>query len=96
VTVALPITHTNMKLNAKAFGLAAGIFWGLGLGLLTLISIITGGFGNTLLYPITELYIGYEVSYLGALIGLIYGFVDGFIGCYIFAALYNLLAGKKK
>ena len=85
-----------MKLNAKAFALGAGIFWGVFLTVMTLISLWTGGYGASMLNLIKEIYIGYQISYTGALIGLLYGFVDGLVGCYIFAWLYNLLAEKLK
>ena len=85
-----------MKLNAKAFALTAGIFWGLALLILTVVSVATGGYGSQFLALISDIYPGYEVSYTGGLIGLVYGFLDGVIGCYIFAWLYNLLTDKLK
>ena len=84
-----------MPLNAKAFGLAAGIFWGLILLVLTLISVNTG-YASELLNLVASIYPGYNVSYMGSVIGLVYGFVDGLIGCYVFAWLYNKLEKKKK
>lgn len=77
-------------LNAKAFGLACGILWGVSVFIMTVWVILKGG-GNTL-GLLDQFYIGYSISWLGAIIGLVYGFVDGFIGGYIFAWLYNKLA----
>ncbi len=80
-------------INAKNFGLAAGILWGVGLFLMTLISIWTG-YAADLLNLIEIGYWGYSISYVGAVIGLVYGFLDGFIGIYIFAWLYNWLENR--
>lgn len=85
-----------MKLNAKALGLTSGIFWGIGLALLTVISLLSGGYASQFLAVVADVYPGFEVSYMGALVGLLYGFVDGFICCYIFGFLYNLLTDKLK
>lgn len=79
-----------MKLNVKAFGLACGIVWGLGLFLLTWWIIAFDGSitGPTL---IGRLYRGYTISPVGSIVGLIYAFFDGLVGGAIFAWLYNKL-----
>jgi hypothetical protein len=77
-----------MKLNIKALGLSTGIVWGIGIFLLTLWFLVMGYEGKTLL-KLSKVYLGYSVSYLGALVGLIWGFVDGFIGGAVVAWLYN-------
>lgn len=79
-------------LNAKNFGLAAGIFWGLSMFVMTLINIYTGYAGQWLSL-MADIYPGYEISFLGSVIGLAYGFVDGFVGLFIFAWIYNKLNG---
>lgn len=83
-----------MVLNPKRFGLAAGIMWGLGLSLLTLVSAATS-YAADFLNIIASIYPGYSISVPGSLIGLVYGFFDGFVGCYIFAWLYNWLEKKR-
>ena len=81
-----------MKLNIKAFALACGILWGLGLFLLTWwIIAFDGATGEVTI--IGRLYRGYTISPLGSVLGLLYGFVDAFIGGAILAWLYNRLAG---
>jgi len=77
-------------INAKNFGLAGGIFWGVSLFLLTIISVFTG-FAGDVLVLLKGVYIGYDITLLGSVIGLIYAFLDGFIGCYIFIWIYNKL-----
>ncbi|MBT4825062.1 bacteriophage holin [Candidatus Woesearchaeota archaeon] len=79
-----------MALNAKSLGLAGGILWGVGLLILTLVSVWTG-YGTAMLNGIASIYPGYSIGYLGAVVGLIYGFVDAFIGLYVFGWLYNKL-----
>ena len=82
-----------MKLNVKAFALACGLLWGLGLFLLTCwIILFDGATGEPTL--IGRLYRGYTISPQGSVIGLLWGFVDGLIDGAIFAWLYNWLAGR--
>jgi hypothetical protein len=73
-----------------------GIFWGVFLLLMTIISVVSGGYATQMLTLMADIYPGYEISYVGALVGLLYGFIDGLIACYIFAWLYNLIAAKTK
>jgi len=78
-------------LDAKAFALAAGIFWSVCIFVMTFVVMFTDyGFG--LMTAISKIYIGYNISVLGAFIGAAYGFADAFIACYIFAWLYNKLS----
>lgn len=83
-----------MSLNPKAFGLTAGIIWGLAVLVTTLISISTG-YATMFLNIIVSIYPGYSISPLGSIIGLVYGFADASIGFYIFARIYNWLEAKK-
>lgn len=82
-----------MPLNAKSFGLTAGIMWGICLMVMTLLSL-SMDYATDLLNALAKLYPGYSVSPFGAIIGLVYGFLDCFIGLYIFALLYNWLEKK--
>lgn len=83
----------KMKLNVKAFALACGLIWGLGLfGLTWWIIAFEGTTGEITI--IGHIYRGYTVSPVGSLVGLVWAFADGLIGGAIFAWLYNLLAGK--
>lgn len=82
-----------MKLNVKAFALACGLIWGIGLFVLTWWII---GFEGPSTEPnlITKVYRGYSMTPIGSIIGLIWGFIDGLIGGAIFACLYNCLIHK--
>lgn len=85
-----------MKLCIKAFALAVGLLWGIGLFCLTWwIIYFDGPTGDRT--TIGRVYRGYNISPIGSLFGLVWGFFDGFCGGVIFAWLYNkiLLHCKK-
>jgi len=83
-----------MKLDIKAFALAGGIFWGLGIFVLTWwIIAFDGATGEPTL--IGQVYRGYSLSPLGSVVGLVWGFADGLVGAAIFAWLYNVIAGRE-
>ena len=80
-----------MKLSVKAFALAFGLTWGIGLFCLTWwIIALDGATGETTI--IGQVYRGFNISPIGSLIGLVWAFADGAIGGAIFAWLYNCFA----
>jgi fermentation-respiration switch protein FrsA (DUF1100 family) len=82
-----------MKLNVKAFALACGIVWGLGVFMLAWwIMLFEGATGEPTL--IGQVYRGFNISPLGSVIGLAWALVDGTIAGAIVAWLYNLLVTK--
>lgn len=85
-----------MKLHNTAFGLASGIVWGLTVFVATAWIMLKGG--GTTLVLLEQFYVGYSVSWPGALIGLVYGFVNGFIWGWLIVWLYNCFSkcGKKE
>lgn len=82
-----------MKLDVKAFALACGLLWGLGLFFLTWWMIAVGGATGETTF-IGRIYLGYRISPAGSVIGLAWGFFDALIGGAIFAWLYNRLAAR--
>jgi len=79
-----------MKLNVKAFSVTAGLFWGVGLFLLTWwIILFDGATGEITI--IGRVYRGFTVSPVGSIIGFFWAFMDGLIGGAIFAWLYNFM-----
>ena len=84
-----------MKLNVKSFGLACGTIFGVALFLVTILFIIGGLAGNTLV-KLHNIFIGYAITWPGAFIGLVWGFVTAFIGGAVFAWLYNSFTKEKK
>lgn len=82
-----------MKLNVKAFALTCGLFWGIGLFLITWWVILFEGSTGDLM-AIGHVYRGFNISPIGSLFGLIWGFIDGLVGGAIFAWIYNLIASR--
>ena len=82
-----------MRLNTKAFALTCGIVWGAMIFLATA-WLLVFGFDGQLIRMLDHFYFGYSFSFVGAVIGGIWGFVDGAIGGFVFAWLYNKLAGE--
>ena len=72
-----------------AFAFAGGIVWGMGMLLLGLVNIWCQ-WGSEWVTFFSHGYIGYEATFVGALIGGAWGFADAFIGCMIFAWIYNM------
>lgn len=82
-----------MSLNVKAFAVACGLIWGLGLFCLTWWIMLFDGASHDITL-IGRVYRGYTVTPLGSLIGLAWALIDGAAGGAVFAWLYNTLAGK--
>ena len=82
-----------MKLNIKAFALTCGIFWGLGLFIMTWWLIAFDGATGESTF-IGHIYRGFNISPTGSIIGLAWAFVDGSIGGAVFAWLYNLISPR--
>jgi hypothetical protein len=83
----------KMKLNVKAFALACGLVWGLGVFMLAWwIMLFEGATGEVPF--LGHIYRGFSISPLGSVIGLVWAFFDGAIAGSIFAWLYNLLTAK--
>jgi hypothetical protein len=82
-----------MKLNVKAFSLSVGLFWGIGLLLITWwIILLDGASGAPTM--IGKIYRGYSISSVGSIIGFLWAFIDGIIGGAIFAWLYNTISTR--
>lgn len=79
-----------MRLHKTAFGLAAGILWGLSIFVVTLWALAAGGGDHLIL--LAKFYFGYDISVVGAFVGLVWGFIDGFVCGWVFAWLYNRFA----
>ena len=82
-----------MKLNIKAFSLAAAVFWSLTILMLTLWVVVKGEVSNPFLDSYRTFYTGYDISYKGALIGGVWGFFDGLIMGAFLAWMYNKFVG---
>lgn len=88
------------RLCPVSFGLAFGITWGLAMFILSLVAWLAHWGANTV-HVISELYLGYAPSLVGAFIGAGWGFVDLFVVGVLVAFFYNCISccckcGKKK
>ncbi len=82
-----------MRFNVKALALTCGIFWGLGLFILTWWVIFFGD-ANGQRTIIGLVYRGYNLSPVGSIYGLVWGFVDGAICGAFFGWLHNKLTSR--
>lgn len=71
--------RTAQRLNARAWGIALGLFFGLGLLIATNLLVLKGGpnVGHHLRL-LRAYFPGYSVSFVGSLIGFVYAFVLGY------------------
>ena len=83
-----------MGLKIKAFALTCGIMWGLAV-LFTTAGLVALGCESSCMDTLGCFYLGYSVSWPGAVIGGIWGFVDGLVGGAAFAWLYNKISGAQ-
>ena len=79
------------KLDAKAFGLALGIVWGVGMLILGLLNM-RFGWGGDFETVMATIYLGYKPTLLGSIIGGVWGFVDAGIGGLVVGWIYNKFA----
>lgn len=85
-----------MKLSLKGLAIAGAIVWGGGIFLVGLINLSRPGYGVDFLQMTSSIYPWFHDSHTLAsvLVGTIDGLVDGAIAALIFAALYNVFAGR--
>ena len=80
------------RLNARAWGIAMGLLFGLGLFLATIVLVLKGGPRVGQHLNLLGVYFpGYRVTVLGSFIGFIYMFVIGYGVGRIIGTLYNWL-----
>ena len=84
--------NTLLKLNARAWGIAVGLLFGLGILLATVFLLIKGGPNvGPHLGLIGQYLPGYSVTWPGAFIGFVYLFVIGYAIGRIIGGVYNAL-----
>jgi hypothetical protein len=84
---------TLLRLNARAWGMAVGVVFGIGLFFATLLLIIEGGKDvGPHLALLGKLLPGYRVTVGGAFIGFAYMFVIGYAVGRVIGIVYNYLA----
>jgi hypothetical protein len=84
---------TLLRLNARAWGIAVGLVFGMGLFLATMVLLMKGGLQvGAHLGLLGKLLPGYSVTVGGAFIGFGYAFVIGYAVGRIIGSVYNSLA----
>ena len=84
---------TLLRLNARAWGIAVGLVFGVGLFLATVVLLMKGGEQiGVHLALLGKLLPGYRVTVGGAFIGFGYAFVIGYAIGRMIGSVYNTLA----
>lgn len=79
-----------MPVDNKAFSLAGGITWALGVFLTGVGSTAVPGWSAAVNW-LGQFYIGYAPTFIGSVIGAVWAFLDVAIGLYVFLYLYDYL-----
>jgi NhaP-type Na+/H+ or K+/H+ antiporter len=80
-----------MEIRKRALGLSLGLVWGLAV-LLGTWWLLIFGYKGEIMGRLSQFYIGYSFTYIGAIMGLIWGFIDGFIAGVLIAWFYDLFS----
>ena len=85
--------NTLLRLNARAWGIAVGLLFGIGIFLATVLLVVKGGATVGPHLGLLGQYLpGYTVTWGGAFIGFIYLFVIGYGVGRLIGVVYNALA----
>lgn len=86
------VTHI-LHIDPVLRGVTTGLMAAVGIFIATILLVIKGGPNvGAHLNLLSEYFIGYRVTWLGAFVGAAYGLVTGFISGYLVAVLYNNLS----
>lgn len=88
-----PVQNVLLQMNARAWGISAGLLLGGGLFLATAVLLIKGGPNvGQHLQLLSAFFPGYRVTWAGAGLGFVYGFVLGYAIGRLIGTVYNRLA----
>ena len=84
-----------MKLSPLPFAVSAALVWGTAIFVIGGINSLVPGYGEPVLALVVSLYPGYDASggFGDLLLGTAYAVFDGLAGGFVFALLYNTVAG---
>jgi hypothetical protein len=84
------VAITMLRLNARAWGIAAGLLAGLSLFAITNFLVFRGGPNMGQHLSLLSIFLpGYTVSVVGSMIGFVYAFVFGYFFGRLVGGLYN-------
>ena len=87
------VRSTLLKLNSRAWGIALGLLFGVGLFLATILLVVRGGSEVGPHLNLLGMFLpGYRVSVAGAFIGFAYMFVVGYAIGRLIGSVYNAMA----
>jgi len=87
------VRNTLLKLNSRAWGIALGLLFGVGLFLATILLVVRGGAEVGPHLNLLGMFLpGYRVSVAGAFIGFAYMFVLGYAIGRLIGSVYNAMA----
>jgi hypothetical protein len=85
-----------LRLNGRAWGIAAGLLLGGGLFFATVLLVLKGGpDAGRHLSLLRVFFPGYQISFVGAIIGFVYAFVVGYALGRIVGSVYNRLVASR-
>jgi hypothetical protein len=91
------VTSVITQAHEQSWGIAAGLLFGLGLLIATLVLVLKGGDEVGPHLSLLSAYLpGYRVSFLGSLAGFVYMFVIGYGVGRSVVTLYNRLASRAR
>jgi len=86
------VRNTLLKLNSRAWGIALGLLFGVGLFLATILLVVRGGAEVGPHLNLLGMFLpGYRVSVAGAFIGFAYMFVLGYAIGRLIGSVYNAM-----
>jgi len=85
-----------MRFSLRAITIAGGLVWGGAILLVGLMNLARPGYGLDFLQMTSSVYPWFHASHTlrSVVIGTLDGFVDGGIAAFLFAWLYNTIAGR--
>lgn len=87
------VRHALLRLHARAWGVAVGLIFGLGLFVATNVLVLKGGpVVGPHLAQLALFFPGYRVTFVGSLIGFVYAFVLGYASGRLIGTVYNRIA----
>ncbi len=82
------------RLSVKGLAIALGATWSLGVLMAGVVAIF--GWCDQFVEVMGSIYLGYDATFIGAVIGAIWAFFDGAIGGALIAFIYNKVAGRRR
>lgn len=85
-----------MKLSVNAVAFTMGLLWAGCMLLVGIVNLAHPGYGADFLRMMSSVYPGFHDAHTwgSVAIGTLYGFVDGLVGGWIFAWIYDRIAGS--